>query len=132
MYNRTSTIIALILGALAVVIGAFGAHALKPHLSAYETGIFETASRYHFYHVLAVLIISSLLKNKAAKTSCILIFIGIFLFSGSLYMLSVKQLVGIAHFGLLGLLTPLGGLFLIAGWLYAALATYQTSKASQS
>lgn len=120
MQNRTILILALCFGALAVAIGAFGAHALKPHFINDELVVFETASRYHFYHVLAALFVLLLLPKRSAKICAILFLEGIILFSGSLYLLAAKHILGIAHWQFLGIVTPFGGLFFIAGWVFAA------------
>jgi uncharacterized membrane protein YgdD (TMEM256/DUF423 family) len=101
-------------GMLAVAFGAFGAHALKGRLDAYASGVFETAVQYHFNHSLALLAVGVIALNhpQAAllKSSGWLFFIGIVIFSGSLYLLS---LTGVRW---LGAITPLGGLAFIGGW----------------
>ena len=113
--------LAAILGACAVGIGAFGAHGLKEILT--ETGrseTFETGVKYHFYHSLAIFLIGilALIKPewKKLSTAAILMIIGILIFSGSLYVLS---LTGITW---LGAITPLGGVALIAGWVLVIVA----------
>jgi uncharacterized membrane protein YgdD (TMEM256/DUF423 family) len=110
-----------IFGAIAVGIGAFGAHGLKDILA--ETGrleTFETAVKYHFYHSLAILMVGilSIIKPdwKQLSTAAILMSIGILIFSVSLYVLS---LTGITW---LGAITPLGGVAFIAGWGFLFLA----------
>lgn len=107
---------AAIFGAIAVGIGAFGAHGLKAILE--ETGrieTFETAVKYHFYHSLGLFLIGilALVKPewKGLNFSTICMIIGILIFSGSLYILS---LTGITW---LGAITPLGGVAFILGWL---------------
>lgn len=99
---------------LAVVFGAFGAHALKGRLDDYALGIFQTAVQYHFYHSFALLAVGIIALNQPQtallKTSGWLFFLGIFVFSGSLYLLSIT---GVRW---LGAITPLGGLSFIAGW----------------
>ncbi len=106
-------------GLLAVALGAFGAHALRDRLDAYAMGVFETAVQYHFYHALALLAVGMLVLQQGSspllRSSGWLFLVGLLLFSGSLYALS---LTGIRW---LGAITPLGGLALIAGW--ACLAT---------
>lgn len=101
-------------GMFAVMFGAFGAHALKNRLDDYAMGVFETAVQYHFYHSLALLAVGLLAVSQPQtvmlKSSGWLFFIGILIFSGSLYLLS---LTGIRW---LGAITPLGGLAFIAGW----------------
>ncbi len=101
-------------GALAVGFGAFGAHALRNRLDAYATGVFETAVQYHLVHSLALLAVGILAVSQPQtgllKSSGWLFLIGIVVFSGSLYLLS---LTGQRW---LGAVTPLGGLAFIAGW----------------
>ncbi len=102
------------LGALAVMIGAFGAHALKSTLE--NTGrleTFETAVKYQFYHVLALLLLAILMAkfdHRLLNYAGYSFIIGIIIFSGSLYILCLSNV------GKWGAVTPIGGLFLIAGW----------------
>lgn len=99
--------------ALAVAIGAFGAHGLKSHLSAEMIAIYKTGVEYHFYHALGLFltgVLSFLMPSKLLKWSAIFLAAGIVLFSGSLYVLAIT---GIKW---LGAITPLGGLSFIAGW----------------
>jgi uncharacterized membrane protein YgdD (TMEM256/DUF423 family) len=104
--NRTWLGIAAINGGLAVMAGAFAAHGLKAHLSMDALAVFETGARYHMYHALAM----ALAALVAAPRAAIAFLAGIFLFSGSLYLLALTGLT------LLGVVTPLGGLCFIAGW----------------
>ncbi|MDE0930599.1 MAG: DUF423 domain-containing protein [Halioglobus sp.] len=101
-------------GMLAVVFGAFGAHALKGKLDDQALKVFETAVQYHFYHTVALLVVGVIALNQPQtmllKSSGWLFVIGILVFSGSLYLLS---LTGVRW---LGVVTPLGGLAFIAGW----------------
>ncbi len=101
-------------GMTAVIFGAFGAHALKNRLDDYALGVFETAVQYHFYHSLALLAVGVIAlqqpQTTLLKSSGWLFFIGILVFSGSLYILSMT---GVKW---LGAVTPLGGLAFIAGW----------------
>ncbi len=101
--------------ALGVILGAFGAHALRPRLDAYLMGIYQTAVLYHFLHALGILIISVLPKTGAitqsgANWACGLLLGGIIVFSGSLYALAMTGN------RVLGAITPVGGLAFIAGW----------------
>lgn len=109
--NKTLLLIACISGFLAVALGAFGAHGLKPRLSMEELQWFETANRYHFYHTLALLSVA-LLKGESPllRNAGFAFVIGILLFSGSLYVMAVTGLKT------LGMITPLGGLAFLAGW----------------
>lgn len=107
-------------GGLAVAVGAFGAHGLKSRVSAELLDIFEVGVRYHMYHALAILALAvaapALWNSKWARRACMGWTVGIVVFSGSLYLLT---LTGIRW---LGAITPIGGLALIAGWVMAAMA----------
>ena len=98
------------LGLLSVALGAFGAHALKDLLSQYgRTNTFELGVRYQMYHAL-VLLFLGLDKGRQHGVSGILFLTGVFLFSGSLYYLSLTNSTALV------LITPIGGTFLIAAW----------------
>lgn len=109
--NNRWIVIAACFGFMAVALGAFGAHGLKPHLSPEEMQWFETANRYHFYHALA-LFSAALLPagSKWIRYSLIAFMTGIVLFSGSLYLMAVLG------WKFLGPATPIGGLAFLAGW----------------
>ena len=117
MDARKTLAIAGLLIALATALGAFGAHALKAHLPQDKLQVYETAVRYHFLHALGLLAIGVLLRSLDGgllRWSAALVLAGIVLFSGSLYLLT---------FGaprLVGIITPVGGLALIAGWILFA------------
>jgi uncharacterized membrane protein YgdD (TMEM256/DUF423 family) len=116
--------IAAVLGAISVAAGAFGAHALKQILAEKQLATFETAVRYQFYHVFALIAIGILLKevpNSYLLWSGRMFCIGILLFSGSLYLMTTFEVMGQTGFRWLGAITPLGGLCLIAGWILMAL-----------
>lgn len=116
---------AAVLGALAVMTGAFGAHALKSMLEAEgRLDTFETAVKYHFYHTLAMLIIGVLLyhiHNKLLEYAGLSMLAGVLIFSGSLYILCLS---GIRW---MGAITPLGGLLMIVGWVLLFVAVYRHS-----
>jgi uncharacterized membrane protein YgdD (TMEM256/DUF423 family) len=117
MDARKTLAIAGALLALATVLGAFGAHALKAHLPADKLQVYETAVRYHFLHSLGLLAIGILLRSmdgELLRWSAILVLAGVILFSGSLYLLTF----GAPRF--LGVVTPIGGLALIGGWILFA------------
>ncbi len=106
-------------GALAVCLGAFGAHGLKKTLSQGALQVWQTGVTYHFYHVLALLAVGLLIQQKpkqALSISAVLFLAGILLFSGSLY--------GLALGGpsWLGPITPLGGISFIFAWLLMGVA----------
>lgn len=119
--------IASLLLALAVGLGAFGAHALKDLLSDADKALYETANKYHFIHALGMLILSQLVKKmhrKPLKWAGIFLFSGIVLFSGSLYALALSQAILGERLSVLGAITPLGGLAFIIGWLIVAISLW--------
>ena len=105
--------------ALGVVLGAFGAHALKDRLDAYSMGIWEKAVFYHFIHALGMLV-APILSPKAANTTGALLLAGILLFCGSLYALALTGS------RILGAITPLGGLAFIAAWTWLAVDLFRS------
>lgn len=116
---------AALLGALAVVLGAFGAHGLKQLVPPETVTTFETGVRYHFYHVFALLAtglvamhVESVYLRRAAQ--CFLI--GMLFFSGSLYVLTLLKATDTVGLSKLGLITPIGGVFLVVGWIFLFLA----------
>lgn len=117
MTSRPILVTAALLGALAVVLGAFGAHALRDALDEKSLAIWQTAVDYQFRHVLALLAAGLLARaqaNRAIAIAAIAFVAGIVLFSGSLYALAL----GAPRF--VGAITPLGGAAFIAGWLALA------------
>ena len=112
--------IGAVLGGLAVVIGAFGAHGLDAMMSDEMAEVFETGVKYHFYHALAILAIaagsSSLWSSRLCLWACRAWTLGIIVFSGTLYALA---LTGNSW---LGAITPIGGAAMIAGWVLLAIA----------
>jgi uncharacterized membrane protein YgdD (TMEM256/DUF423 family) len=117
--NKTFLTLAALLGGLAVIAGALLAHTLKPRMPEDAWGIFDTAVKYQFYHVFA-LMAAGILTEKFdlvwIRRAGRLFFAGILLFSGSLYIISVFLTLRDPVPVLLGICTPLGGLALIGGW----------------
>jgi uncharacterized membrane protein YgdD (TMEM256/DUF423 family) len=103
---------------LAIVLGAFGAHALKKVLTFEQLNTFETGVKYQMYHALFLLLIgmSSQVSEMAKKRIFYFIFIGIIFFSGSIYLLATNNLT-VFDFKVIGFITPIGGLLLIVGWM---------------
>ena len=123
--NRRFFVIGSLFGALGVALGAFGAHGLEERLSSDALSTYQTAARYQMYHALALLAVTYAATRwpgswlpKAAGWSFV---VGIILFSGSLYLLSLTDV------GWLGAIAPLGGAALIIGWLCLALAAWTGS-----
>ena len=118
--QKTFLVLGSLMGALSVMIGAFGAHALKKLLLENgRTDVFETAVKYQFYHAFALLITGLLLfkvQHKFFDYAGFSFLTGTLIFSGSLYILCVTNIKW------LGAITPIGGVFMIAGWLFLAYA----------
>lgn len=110
-------------GAIAVLLGALGAHALKDVITSEQLVSYKTGNTYHMFHSIALLAIGLLAKNehKLIKTTIILFVCGIIFFSGSIYLLATKDILGIENWKWLGPITPLGGLFFITGWVLIAI-----------
>jgi uncharacterized membrane protein YgdD (TMEM256/DUF423 family) len=116
---RNALISGCVLALLAVMFGAFGAHALKTTLDDNYLKVFETGVRYQFYHAVALILTGILYKEypqKQLKTAASLFIIGTLLFSGSLYAISLLSARGLS-IGAAGVLTPIGGLLFLMGWL---------------
>ena len=117
-----------IFGMLAVAFGAFGAHALKSRLTVELLNSYQTAVQYQFWHALALLAVGLLVlqlnPSRLLQSSGWLFFLGTLMFSGSIYLLT---LTNIRHIGALniGILTPIGGLSLMLGWLLLILALWR-------
>lgn len=119
-------IIGAVYGLTSVILGAFGAHALKKVLSVERLTSFETGLKYQMYHALLLLIIGFFLKFETGieKTTAWLIILGTFLFSVSIYFLSFQDVLK-TNLKFLGPITPIGGLLMILGW---ALLIYVFAK----
>jgi len=119
---KKNLVIASLIGALTIVLGAFGAHALQETLSVNELKSFETAVRYQMYHVIVLLFVNSFssfsLKDK--NTISYLFFAGILFFSGSIYAITLGINPKSIWF-----ITPLGGLFFILGWLKMGISYFK-------
>lgn len=127
MNQKQTLLTGALLGALGVAFGAFGAHALKPLLTQHgRLETYELAVRYHFYHAFALLIVGLLMEKWGVSTlrwSSLLLFFGVFFFSGSLYFYSLTNVTAFA------MITPVGGVLMIAGWAACIIAlTKSTTK----
>lgn len=116
--NRKIILVATVLGAIAIVLGAFGAHGLKSLISAESIAVFETGVKYQMYHALFLLFLgtTTLVSDKAKNTILILVVSGVVLFSGSIYFLACNSLFSF-DFKKIGIVTPIGGLLLIGAWI---------------
>lgn len=113
------------IGALSVVLGAFGAHGLKKLVPAESLVSYETAVRYQFYHVFALILTGFLFAHghpSFMKAAGWLFISGMILFSGSLYLLTYKTATQASGLAWVGPITPIGGMLLVAGWICLALA----------
>lgn len=115
--NRKIILFAAVLGILAIILGAFGAHALKSQLTENQLTTFETGVRYQMYHAIFLLFLgtTSLVTEKSKKIILSLVLVGVLLFSGSIFLLATPAVTSV-DFGFLGPVTPIGGLLLIVAW----------------
>lgn len=130
MHKRYLTAGAL-LGGLGVILGAFGAHKLKEMVPPETVGTFQTGVQYQMYHAIALLFIGILYERFASgalRWAGICFGLGILLFSGSLYVLTLLKATDTVGLSKLGIITPFGGLFFIAGWLLLAVAAGRSRK----
>lgn len=110
-------IVAAVFGFLAIILGAFGAHALKKVLTLDQLTSFETGVKYQMYHALFLLFVgaSNMLTLKDKTIVFYLTVVGIFFFSGSIYVLTTSSITGIKS-KIIGPITPIGGMFLLSSW----------------
>jgi uncharacterized membrane protein YgdD (TMEM256/DUF423 family) len=121
--------------ALAVILGAFGAHYLKTILAEESVASFQTGVQYQFYHAFAIITTGLLVKRYHSKwiiQAGRLFTAGIVLFSGSIYLLTILKGMGEADLGALAMVTPLGGLLFIAGWICLAIGVPAQSHKHES
>lgn len=116
--NRRIILTASFFGGLAVILGAFGAHSLKSLISADALSIWTKGIEYQFYHTFALLFLSTFarFRTKLVDFSYYCFTIGTVFFSGSLYLLATREISHIGFVNFIGPITPIGGLFLVAGW----------------
>lgn len=124
--NRKIIATAAFLGLIAIILGAFGAHALKKILDISELNTFETGVKYQMYHALFLLFIgtSNDISNKVKKAIFYTIILGVLFFSGSLYFLAINRLLPF-DFRPFGFITPIGGLLFLAGWFWLFVNFYR-------
>ncbi|KOY17029.1 DUF423 domain-containing protein [Paenibacillus xylanivorans] len=124
--QRKWMMLGAVLTMLSVAIGAFGAHMLKEKIGADAIAVYETGVQYHMIHAIGLLIIGltagQLGPSTKLKWAARLLFIGIIIFSGSLYVLSISGIK------ILGAITPIGGVAFIVGWLLLAIDVWQRGR----
>ncbi len=122
--HRSILLWGLLLALMSVVLGAFGAHALKNLVSADKVVIFETGVRYQFFHAIALILLSfytqinkdAITNHKGLGWAAHFYLVGILCFSGSLYLLTFQPLCSFNYSKFIGPITPIGGLLFILGW----------------
>ncbi|MFZ5552773.1 MAG: DUF423 domain-containing protein [Bacteroidota bacterium] len=124
--NKKLFVTGCVFALIAVILGALGAHALKEKLSPEQLSSFETGVRYQFYHALALIIVAlhyERFKWEYVTWAGRFFIYGICFFSGSIYLLSVKDILNIELLGKIsGPITPFGGILMIAGWIFLILS----------
>ena len=123
--NKSIQLRGIVFAGLAVILGAFGAHALKTVLPADRMPIFETGVRYQLIHAIALIALSLVTQNTWTKRAAMAMTIGIILFSGSLYLIATNSILPFTLGAWVGPITPIGGLFFISGWFCWGMAVYR-------
>ena len=129
--NRNFLSIAALLGALSVALGAFAAHSLRSMANADTVSIFETGVRYQFYHTFALFVVAFLsekVNNKWMIWAGNCFIMGVILFCGSLYALTALAIAENTHKTLVGIATPIGGIFFILGWIFLYIGITKREK----
>lgn len=127
--NKTILITASLLGVISIILGAFGAHALKELIPYEAQQTFETGVRYQMYHALLLLFVGSTtcINSKTKKIMYYLVVVGLLLFSGSIYGLATNTLTHF-NFKSIGFVTPIGGLCLILAWCFMFISFLKISS----
>ncbi|KZE80495.1 hypothetical protein AV926_10215 [Myroides marinus] len=113
--NTTALIAGSIYGALAIILGAFGAHALKKHMTAERLESFEVGVKYQMYHAIFLVVLGLMPAQLDIRGAINIIIIGVFLFSFSIYGLTLSTTFK-KKIKILGPITPIGGLCMVIGW----------------
>jgi uncharacterized membrane protein YgdD (TMEM256/DUF423 family) len=115
--DRKIILTAAFLGGISIILGAFGAHALKKLIDINALATFETGVRYQMYHALFLLFVATngIIQEKTKKVIHILVIVGVLFFSGSIYLLATNAMTSF-DFKVIGFITPIGGLLLIVAW----------------
>jgi len=131
--DRSIQLRGIVFAAIAVILGAFGAHALKAVLPLDRLQVFETGVRYQIIHSIALIVLSlnltkyedATFASKWMHRAALFMTIGIVLFSGSLYIISTSSILPFSVGPWMGPITPIGGLFFIIGWTSWGIASYR-------
>ena len=117
--NKKIVLTALVFGIFTIVLGAFGAHGLKQYLSAEQLSSFEVGVKYLMFHALFLMFVAStnFVEENEKRAIFYFTFFGTLFFSGSIFLLTTKNVTGI-DFKFLGPVTPIGGLLLIVAWIW--------------
>ena len=113
---------------LSILLGAFGAHSLKSKLTESGLDVFKTAVQYQMYHAIAILFVGQWVNELGegrARLITQLFAIGIVLFSGSLYVFTIEEVLNISQTPLIGIATPIGGVCFISAWGLACISMYK-------
>lgn len=129
-YNKKIVVTAAVLAAVTIAIGAFGAHALQLYVAPKYIATFETGVRYQMYHVLALLVVGFAVAVPPTIQKWVFRWFlgGILLFSGSIYLLALNDLLVFFDFKRIGFVTPIGGLLFMTGWLHLAYGMFTLKK----
>ena len=125
--NKRIILTASFFGAIAVLLGAFGAHGLKNSIDASSLAIWQKGVEYQFYHTFALLYLSSFARyrNKLINIAYFCFTFGIVLFSGSLYLLATRNILNLGFAEFIGPITPIGGLLFVLGWIMLFFAAFK-------
>jgi len=125
--NKRIILTASFFGAVAVLLGAFGAHGLKSLIDSSSLGIWQKGIEYQFYHTFALLYLSTFARyrNKLINIAYFCFTFGIILFSGSLYLLATRSILKLDFINLIGPITPIGGLLFVLGWIMLFFAAFK-------
>ena len=126
--DRTFLLIGALSGLIGVAFGAFGAHALKGKLSDADLHVYDIAIRYHFIHAFGILFLAAFLRKlrqPVAVNAYRLFALGVILFCGSLYFLALQKVLFGVELKWVGIITPIGGVSFICGWLLLATKGYR-------
>ncbi|MBT8205977.1 MAG: DUF423 domain-containing protein [Eudoraea sp.] len=127
--NKTIFGMGILFGVTAIILGAFGAHGLEARLEPAQLDTFETGVKYQMYHALFLLVVAQLkpLSVQRKKQVFILTLLGVVFFSFSIYLLATNVLTGF-DFRVIGFVTPIGGLCLIAAWILTGYGIWKSKK----